>query len=162
MKKHVRIYMAGPLFTLAERSHNQRLAQALHRLNPALDCLLPQTRAAAFLPDLQAVAEDCWEQIRQADVVVACLEGSDADSGTSAELGFAKALNKPVIGYRTDFRGCEVDGLNAILRYGCNAYVFQPCTLETPGCDPLEQLAQALALEVAPFVHGVSEGLSHG
>jgi len=42
--------------------------------------------------------------IRQADLLVACLDGSDVDSGTAGEIGFAYGLGKPIEGYRSDFR----------------------------------------------------------
>lgn len=42
--------------------------------------------------------------IERADIVVAVLDGADVDSGTAAEIGFACAKGKPVIGYRSDFR----------------------------------------------------------
>lgn len=42
--------------------------------------------------------------IQRADAVLAILDGSDVDSGTAAEVGFAAALEKPVVGYRTDIR----------------------------------------------------------
>ena len=42
--------------------------------------------------------------IDDADCVVAVLDGSDVDSGTASEIGYACAKGKPVIGYRSDFR----------------------------------------------------------
>jgi nucleoside 2-deoxyribosyltransferase len=42
--------------------------------------------------------------IRAADAVLAVLDGPDVDSGTAAEIGYAAALGKPVIGLRTDTR----------------------------------------------------------
>lgn len=42
--------------------------------------------------------------INQAEVVVACMDGPDVDSGTAWEVGYAYAKNKPVILFRTDFR----------------------------------------------------------
>lgn len=42
--------------------------------------------------------------IRRAQGIVAVLDGSDVDSGTASEIGFATALGKPVLGYRGDFR----------------------------------------------------------
>ena len=42
--------------------------------------------------------------IRACDGVLAVLDGSDVDSGTAAEIGFAAALGKPVVGVRTDLR----------------------------------------------------------
>ena len=36
--------------------------------------------------------------LKSADIVVALLTGRDVDSGTSAEIGYAYALNKKIIG----------------------------------------------------------------
>jgi nucleoside 2-deoxyribosyltransferase len=36
--------------------------------------------------------------------VLAVLDGSDVDSGTAAEVGYAAGLGRPVVGLRTDFR----------------------------------------------------------
>lgn len=44
------------------------------------------------------------KSIEMADGVVAVLDGVDIDSGTAAEIGYATALGKWVIGYRGDFR----------------------------------------------------------
>ena len=44
------------------------------------------------------------ESIRNADGVVAILDGVDVDSGTAAEVGYAYALGKRIYGLRTDFR----------------------------------------------------------
>jgi len=135
-----RIYMAGPLFTTAERRFNLQLAGELRRLLPAFDFVLPQERAVAFLPDLSAVVTDCLAQVRGADGLLACLDGPDADSGTCVEVGYALALAKPVLGYRTDFRGSEIEGVNSMVRYGCTCYI-QASSIETS----LEGLAAMLA-----------------
>jgi nucleoside 2-deoxyribosyltransferase len=37
-------------------------------------------------------------------VVLANLDGQDVDSGTAAEIGYAFAKGKPIIGYRGDLR----------------------------------------------------------
>ena len=42
--------------------------------------------------------------IRRADALFAVLDGSDVDSGTAAEIGFAAALDVPVVGWRSDLR----------------------------------------------------------
>lgn len=44
------------------------------------------------------------QAIRESDGVFAILDGVDVDSGTASEIGFAAALDKPVVGYRGDFR----------------------------------------------------------
>ncbi len=42
--------------------------------------------------------------IRRADALFAVLDGTDVDSGTAAEIGFAAALGLPTIGLRLDTR----------------------------------------------------------
>ncbi|MFW5704292.1 MAG: nucleoside 2-deoxyribosyltransferase [Nanoarchaeota archaeon] len=44
------------------------------------------------------------EAIKECDLVFAVLDGTDVDSGTASEIGYAAALGKKVIGYRGDFR----------------------------------------------------------
>jgi nucleoside 2-deoxyribosyltransferase len=38
------------------------------------------------------------------DLALAVLDGVDVDSGTAAEIGYAFAKSKPILGYRGDFR----------------------------------------------------------
>jgi nucleoside 2-deoxyribosyltransferase len=42
--------------------------------------------------------------INRCDALLAILDGIDVDSGTAAEIGYAFARGKPIIGYRGDFR----------------------------------------------------------
>jgi len=42
--------------------------------------------------------------IKRADGLLAILDGSDVDSGTASEIGHAAALDKKILGYRSDFR----------------------------------------------------------
>lgn len=44
------------------------------------------------------------EMIRSCNGVLAVLDGPDVDSGTAAEIGYAAALGRPVVGLRTDLR----------------------------------------------------------
>lgn len=44
------------------------------------------------------------EAIQKCSIVVAVLDGTDVDSGTAGEIGYASALGKLIIGYRGDFR----------------------------------------------------------
>jgi nucleoside 2-deoxyribosyltransferase/predicted secreted protein len=106
-----RIYLAAPLFSTAERTYNSTLAD-----------LLRQHLFEVFLP--QEAGDDTdtrqkTEQVRifsenkgyldHADIVVAVIDGADADSGTAWEMGYAYAHNKPVIAVRTDFRRAGVN-----------------------------------------------------
>lgn len=101
-----RVYLAAPLFSEAERSYNATLADLLEK--NLFDVYLPQeggddsdTRSDSaqhqlFRKNLKALEES--------DIVVAIIEGADADSGTAWEMGYAFAQGKSVIALRTDFR----------------------------------------------------------
>jgi nucleoside 2-deoxyribosyltransferase len=96
-----KIYLAGPLFSLAEQNFNADLARFLE--SEGFEVWLPQeheprdqTARAIFEMDVAAID---W-----ADMVVACMDGPDPDSGTAWECGYAYAKDKPVVCYRTDFR----------------------------------------------------------
>jgi nucleoside 2-deoxyribosyltransferase len=96
-----KLYLAGPLFTTAEREFNSRLCAKLTEIG--FDCWLPQdheprekTAKAIFLEDVRGID---W-----ADIVVANMDGPDPDSGTCWEVGYSYAKGKHIICYRTDFR----------------------------------------------------------
>jgi len=50
------------------------------------------------------IAENNKKGIEASDGLLAVLDGTDVDSGTAAEIGYAAALNKKICGYRSDFR----------------------------------------------------------
>ena len=50
------------------------------------------------------IAENNINGINECDALFAVLDGSDVDSGTSAEIGYAFALGKKITAYRSDFR----------------------------------------------------------
>ena len=135
MPKQLRIYLAGPLFTIAERRLNVELARELARAMPRAEIILPQARAAKFVTngkmDFGDVVRDCILSIDTADAIVAMLDGSDSDSGTSWECGYAYARQKPIVGVRTDLRSSEDGGLNAMLQRTCDRVIEYPATRET-------------------------------
>jgi nucleoside 2-deoxyribosyltransferase len=96
-----KIYLAGPLFTLGEQRFNVELKRFLE--SEGFEVWLPQeheprtdTARAIFEMDVAAID---W-----ADMVVACMDGPDPDSGTAWECGYAYAKGKPIVAFRTDFR----------------------------------------------------------
>jgi nucleoside 2-deoxyribosyltransferase len=116
------IYLAGPLFGLAEQEFNQRLTEALVGERSGLVVILPQDRAKDLLPKengVELVFRDCLDTIDRSDAVLAILDGADADSGTCIELGYAYARGKPIVGVRTDFRASEDRGLNLMVSHIC-------------------------------------------
>lgn len=50
------------------------------------------------------IAENNKNGIEKSDGMLAVLDGTDVDSGTAAEIGYAAAINKKICGYRNDFR----------------------------------------------------------
>jgi nucleoside 2-deoxyribosyltransferase len=51
-----------------------------------------------------AHAEDNTRLLERAHGVLAILDGTDVDSGTASEIGFAAARGIPIVGVRTDLR----------------------------------------------------------
>jgi nucleoside 2-deoxyribosyltransferase len=99
----MRLYVAGPLFTQAERAWNERLASALAAAGH--DVFLPQTEVKAITSlDADTIFQVDVDGVRSAEAVVAILDGADPDSGTCFECGLAFALGIPIVALRTDFR----------------------------------------------------------
>ncbi len=147
MNTKLKIYLAGPLFTQAERLWNKNLADQLSLIDANAEVILPQVQAASFVKanviDFEGIVQDCIQNLDKADIVVAILDGSDSDSGTSWECGYAYAKGKRIIGIRTDLRGSEDEGLNAMLRRTCTTVVYYNATQED---------LVSLAKEVASFL----------
>jgi nucleoside 2-deoxyribosyltransferase len=132
----MKIYLAGPLFTLAERRFNEELAGELEKRCPALQVVLPQRYDTEFsdAPDFSERVFACvMESIDCCDAVVAIVDGPDADSGTCIEIGYAKGRGKKVVGVRTDFRGSEDHGLNLMVANICTHLLTAPSTSTTLG-----------------------------
>lgn len=99
MGKDIRIYFAGPLFTAAEIEFNASVTQHLRDLG--CDVFLPQENEQGL--DARLIFQTDVNGIKWANVVVGNMDGSDPDSGTSWECGYAYE-KKPIILYRTDIR----------------------------------------------------------
>jgi nucleoside 2-deoxyribosyltransferase len=101
-----RVYLAAPLFSEAERVFNSSVAGLL-RVN-LFDVHLPQQ--AGDDSDTRGIQEQerlflfNKTALENSDIIVAIIDGADADSGTAWEMGYAYAKGKPVIALRTDFR----------------------------------------------------------
>ena len=112
------IYLAGPLgFSEAGRAFVPRIKHALtakgHRVIDPF--ALTDTRKVQRMR-YGAAKRDAWRKLNRAigaanraaidrsDALVAVLDGVDVDSGTAAEIGYAFARGKRIVGYRGDFR----------------------------------------------------------
>ena len=137
------VYLAGPLFTTAEREFNEKLARLIESKTD-LKVVLPQQRASEILArngSLQDIYTDCVSQAKSADLIIAIVEGSDADSGTCIEMGIAYAAGKPIIGVRSDFRASEDRGLNLMVSNICTALIWDTFV-------NTEQLADRIVLSI--------------
>jgi len=109
----MRIYLAGPLFTDAERAFNEILCKKLEDLGH--NVFLPQKYVAEHVDfsvegwQMQVFKKNC-EEIQAADIVIAILDGAIVDDGTSWEIGHAYSLGKVIYGVRTDFRIVGLEG----------------------------------------------------
>ncbi len=121
------IYFAGPLFSLAEKEFNRRLADLVSSGMKGVDIILPQDEAKKIMAESNSFAkmfDFCVGSIDRADVVIAILDGPDVDSGTSFEIGYAYSKNKPVIGVRTDPRQLEDRGVNLMISRSMNHMIW--------------------------------------
>ena len=147
----MRIYLSGPLFTQVERQWNRRLATALEKHIPDTEVFLPQDikfEGAYNRPEhYQHIYDRCLEMVEEADMMVAVLDGADADSGTAYEMGYARALGVPIIGVRTDYRKSQERGLNLMLARGCDELLR-----EMSFSEDTEQLARDLVGKIAAAI----------
>lgn len=119
------VYIASPLgFSESTRRFNEFIVDKLRKNINDVTILNPwdydsdvakQFKKASEIhdPDLRIkrlheidfmLGEKNVRDIERADAVLAILDGVDVDSGTAAEIGFAFAKNKLIIGYRGDIR----------------------------------------------------------
>jgi len=104
----VKLYLAGPMFTPAERLYIETLADRLER--EGHECFVPHRQDFASLDPLTVFAVDS-DGLRSAEAVVAWLDGPLVDDGTACEIGIFSELVRAdperyrgIIGMATDWR----------------------------------------------------------
>lgn len=101
-----RIYLAAPLFSRAEKQYNISLFEELSA--HFFDVYLPQEVGDDTHHRDMKAHQDIFNRhlaaLGNTDIVVAVIDGADADSGTAWEMGYAYAHAIPIIAIRTDFR----------------------------------------------------------
>jgi nucleoside 2-deoxyribosyltransferase len=115
------VYLASPLGFSPE--HINYLAKIVATLTSAGHCVL-NPWAINWSEDIEAchalttvaeqkeafsklafkIGHENWLDISRAQCVLAVLDGTEPDSGTVAELGYAAGMGKTVYGLRTDLR----------------------------------------------------------
>jgi nucleoside 2-deoxyribosyltransferase len=108
----MKIYLAGPLFTLAERDFNAALAARLVDEPYHHIVELPQNYSQDSKNEDATFRNDV-DLIEWSDVVVANMDGADPDSGTCWECGYAYARRIGVVIFRTDWRATGKAGADS-------------------------------------------------
>ena len=152
----MRIYLAGPLFSEAERAWLDRLAGRFR--DEGFDCFVPHEQFDALrkLTPAEVFRVDV-EGLRSANAVVAWLDGPVVDDGTACEIGlFAQLVSggdpqyRGIVGIVTDLRlqrrrGNAVgDGMNLFVM-GAIEQAGRVCWSVDEAVDALRALAQDAA-----------------
>ncbi len=107
----MRVYLAGPLFTKAEREYLESLASRIRGLD--IDCFVPHLEVPGLGEQTPAgvFAKDYGRGLLAANAVVAWLDGPTVDDGTACEIGVFYGLmqkgepwRKGILGLATDLR----------------------------------------------------------
>lgn len=112
-----KVFLAAPLFSESERDFNSRIAKKLRESgfevwfaqeSPFIQEGTHEEKRRIYEGDISA--------LKAYDVVVAVLDGVEVDAGVAYEIGYAKALGKPIIGLKTDYRTfSKMEEINLIL-----------------------------------------------
>lgn len=115
----VNLYIAGPLFSLAERDFNSGLKK---KLSPYFNIYLPQEDGGLMvdmikdrIPSDKAAKKVFVVDINALDksgIFLIVLDGRTIDEGASFELGYFFAKVKPCIGFKTNPRQLLPTGIN--------------------------------------------------
>jgi nucleoside 2-deoxyribosyltransferase len=119
----VRIYVAGALFSEAERDWLDKVAARLRA--EGFECFVPHEQFAELkeLTPGEVYRVDA-AGVRAANVLLAWLDGPSVDDGTACEIGMFHALmqsdpsKKGIVGLLTDIRGTrgESTGVNLFVQ----------------------------------------------
>lgn len=118
-----KIYVAGPLFSIAELEFNEKIDDNLRKMG--FSTFLPQ-RDGHLLSSLlsegyskeeatKIIFEMDIHHIKNSDIVLFLLDGRVPDEGACVEIGLAYAYGKECIGYKTDSRSIMGDSDNPLI-----------------------------------------------
>lgn len=98
------VYIAGPLYTPSEREHVETIGNICK--DAGFRTYLPHKDGGVYPgkgPTKKYFNSD-MQAMNACNFCIAILDGFDVDSGTSFEVGYLYANNKPVIGILIDIR----------------------------------------------------------
>lgn len=168
MDEKKKLYLAGPLgfselgrFALYEKLIPMIENLGFEILDPWKLNNIEQIKTQLGLQDVPAgeesksdwqminpvIAENNFDAIRDCDLMVAILDGTDVDSGTAVEIGFAHALARIIIGYRGDFRqGGDNPGSRINLQAECCIVRYDD--------DKIQNSLEELEAELIRYLNG--------
>jgi len=125
-----KVYFAAPLFNKMEKDYNLELVTLLESYG--YEVFLPQ-RDGFLAPELLGLTEQekidkifqkDLEEVTNADIIFAVLDGRVPDEGVCVELGIAYTSGKRCYGIKNDARSVELDmDLNPMIT-GCMDKIF--------------------------------------
>lgn len=137
----LRLYIASPLFSEAERTFNRRLKSLLA---PHCDLYMPQedggllsemiARGASPIDAAQSIFTWDLRAIDGCDAILIVLDGRAVDEGAAFELGYAYASGKLCFGLQTDPRRLLPSGNNPMINQAL-AHIF-------PNLEELQRWAE--------------------
>jgi nucleoside 2-deoxyribosyltransferase len=157
----IRVYLAAPLFNPMERAFNEDLARCLE---PIADVFLPQ-RNGALLTKLVAGGQSVdksRKQIFEGDTaaigachaVVAVLDGRTIDEGVAFEVGYANALGKVCIAFKSDDR--------IMLPTGDNPMIVMACQYNCSTPDALFETVRVVGASISHSLNALDDQLDLG
>jgi nucleoside 2-deoxyribosyltransferase len=132
------LFLSAALFSAVEREYNSRITAALRESGH--EVFLPQREADRIRaenperPDEDPAAHReligrltynaCLKGIEASDLLIALLDGTDVDSGTAWEVGYAYAKGIPILGVRSDKRATQRGPVNIMIAYALERAVY--------------------------------------
>lgn len=117
------VYVAGPLFTPAERLYLETLTTQIEETG--CEAYLPHRDGGLAPPDrrnTRPLYDADIGALDRCDLIVAVLNGPDVDSGTAFEIGYGVARGRPVLGLHEDLRVGGSHDLNVMVANGCRVF----------------------------------------
>ena len=115
-----KIYLSGPLFSRGEVAWGERVKRFLEdRLDGVIIIWPHEIVPCQALPP--QIFQANLQALKEADIMVAMLDGPQVDDGTAWEIGYFFMQGKKILGLRTDFRRAgETDNSRVNLMIECS------------------------------------------
>ena len=115
-----KIYLSGPLFSRGEIAWGERVKRFLEDRLDGVLIIWPHEIVPCLALPLQ-IFQANLQALKEADIMVAMLDGPQVDDGTAWEIGYFFMQGKKILGIRTDFRRAgETDNSRVNLMIECS------------------------------------------